>query len=71
MVLNDWQRGKLPYFVPPPGCMLEPKPEGDDDDDDEEEEEEMDEDVVEEPEGEFKKGSYIYNWRAKTAGVQA
>jgi len=50
MVLNDWQRGKLPYFVPPPGCMLEPKPEGDDDDDDEEEEEEMDEDVVEEPE---------------------
>ena len=20
MVLNDWQRGKLPYFTPPPGC---------------------------------------------------
>ena len=33
MVLNDWQRGKLPYFVPPPGCMLEPRPEGEDDDD--------------------------------------
>jgi hypothetical protein len=28
MVLNDWQRGKLPFFVPPPGCALEPKPEG-------------------------------------------
>jgi len=26
MVLNDWTRGKLPYFTPPPGCMLEPKP---------------------------------------------
>ena len=32
MVLNDWQRGKLPYFVPPPGCILEPRPEGDDGD---------------------------------------
>jgi len=21
MVLNDWQRGKLPYFTPPPGCQ--------------------------------------------------
>jgi len=30
MVLNDWQRGKLPYFVPPPGCALEPKPDADD-----------------------------------------
>ena len=20
MVVNDWQRGKLPYFTPPPGC---------------------------------------------------
>jgi len=30
MVLNDWQRGKLPYFVPPPGCVLEPKPDADD-----------------------------------------
>uniref|UniRef100_A0A0K2TLI4 Nucleolar GTP-binding protein 2 n=1 Tax=Lepeophtheirus salmonis TaxID=72036 RepID=A0A0K2TLI4_LEPSM len=27
-VLNDWQRGKLPYFVPPPGCTsLKPEPE--------------------------------------------
>jgi len=24
MVLNDWQRGKLPYFVPPIGCMKMP-----------------------------------------------
>jgi len=30
MVLNDWQRGKLPFFVPPPGCHLEPNPEDDD-----------------------------------------
>jgi len=28
MVLNDWTRGKLPYFTPPPGCMLEPRPDG-------------------------------------------
>lgn len=44
MVLNDWQRGKLPYFVPPIGCekMPQEKPSGegevveanDDDDDD-------------------------------------
>jgi len=26
MVLNDWQRGKLPFFVPPPGCEMEPRP---------------------------------------------
>ena len=25
MVLNDWQRGKIPFFVPPPGCQLPPK----------------------------------------------
>jgi len=25
MVLNDWTRGKLPYFTPPPGCMMEPR----------------------------------------------
>merc|ERR1712223_409477 len=24
MVLMDWQRGKLPYFVPPIGCMKMP-----------------------------------------------
>ena len=50
MVLNDWLRGKLPYFVPPIGCMKQPaeKPEGgeeaaevnDDDVEDEEVEEE-------------------------------
>ena len=28
MVLNDWQRGKLPFFTPPPGCEQLPKPEG-------------------------------------------
>lgn len=22
MVLNDWQRGKLPFYVPPPGCEV-------------------------------------------------
>merc|ERR1712166_1142694 len=25
MILNDWQRGKIPYFVPPVGCELPPK----------------------------------------------
>merc|ERR1712079_640008 len=25
MVLNDWQRGKIPYFVPPVGCEMPPK----------------------------------------------
>merc|ERR1711981_1363840 len=25
MILNDWQRGKIPFFVPPPGCELPPK----------------------------------------------
>ena len=24
MVLNDWQRGKIPFFVPPPGCEMPP-----------------------------------------------
>jgi len=34
MVLNDWQRGKLPYFVPPIGCMKMPTvPAGNEDDD--------------------------------------
>ncbi len=47
MVLNDWQRGKLPFFVPPPGCALEPKPEGGEvttEDQPEEEEPEADDD---------------------------
>ena len=26
MVLNDWQRGKIPFFVPPPGCEFPPAP---------------------------------------------
>lgn len=26
MVLNDWQRGKIPFFVPPPGCEMPPPP---------------------------------------------
>merc|ERR1719418_107065 len=25
MILNDWQRGKIPYFVPPVGCEMPPK----------------------------------------------
>merc|ERR1712156_435904 len=25
MVLNDWQRGKIPYFVPPVGCEMPPQ----------------------------------------------
>merc|ERR1712029_700629 len=25
MVLNDWQRGKLPFFTPPPGCEQFPQ----------------------------------------------
>jgi len=50
MVLNDWTRGKLPYFTPPPGCMMEPRPdaEGEEvhhdlDDDVQDEEEEVQE----------------------------
>ena len=26
MILNDWQRGKIPFFVPPPGCEMPPPP---------------------------------------------
>jgi nuclear GTP-binding protein len=26
MILNDWQRGKIPFFVPPPGCEMAPPP---------------------------------------------
>jgi len=25
MILNDWQRGKIPFFVPPVGCEMPPK----------------------------------------------
>merc|ERR1719429_95572 len=54
MVLTDWNRGKLPFFTPPPGCMMEPRPEGeaevpeDDAEEDEEDEEEEDNDEAEE-----------------------
>jgi nuclear GTP-binding protein len=27
MILNDWQRGKIPFFIPPPGCEFPPLPE--------------------------------------------
>ena len=47
IVLNDWTRGKLPYFTPPPGCMMEPRPEGH-----KEEEEAGDDEEVEEDEDE-------------------
>jgi len=46
MILNDWQRGKLPFFVPPPGCEMEPRPaKGEEEDAEEEdvEDEEVDE----------------------------
>merc|ERR1719228_1947647 len=45
MVLNDWQRGKLPYFVPPIGCMkmpTEPQVEVEEAEEVEDEGEEMD-----------------------------
>jgi len=52
MVLTDWNRGKLPFFTPPPGCMKEPGPEeaaeepeednAEEDEEDEEEEEDND-----------------------------
>ena len=31
MVLNDWQRGKLPYFSLPPGCVPRAVAEGEGD----------------------------------------
>merc|ERR1719228_609935 len=58
MVLNDWTRGKLPFFTPPPGCMMEPKPEDvesdnlddvqEEDEEDDEKENEVDEDDLDE-----------------------
>ena len=33
MILNDWQRGKIPFFVPPPGCEPAPKVDQNDDED--------------------------------------
>merc|ERR550519_2700872 len=48
MVLNDWQRGKLPFFVPPPGCQMEPKPEDLEEENEGDEGEEEEEEEVEE-----------------------
>merc|ERR1711983_332310 len=53
VVLNDWTRGKLPFFTPPPGCMMEPRPEGSqeeeaENEDEDEEEEESDAEAEEE-----------------------
>merc|ERR1711997_1213757 len=45
MVLHDFNRGKLPFFTPPPGCMMEPKPDKVEEDEKEEEEEEEEEEV--------------------------
>ena len=54
MVLTDWNRGKLPFFTPPPGCMMEPRPEGTVDEPEEEEEDvEEEEDEQEEAEEEL------------------
>jgi len=57
MVLNDWTRGKLPFFTPPPGCMMEPKPEEgeendsfNDDGEGVEDEEDLEEEEVDEDE---------------------
>ena len=59
IVLNDFNRGKLPFFTPPPGCMMEPKPDNleedatendfeDEDEEDQDEEAEEDEEVEDE-----------------------
>merc|ERR550532_1667777 len=54
IVLNDFNRGKLPFFTPPPGCMMEPKPDNVEDDPDLEEDdsEEVEDDEQEEEEEE-------------------
>merc|ERR1711978_847538 len=52
MVLNDWTRGKLPFFTPPPGCMMEPKPEKIEEDENDEEEYDQEDDEEEEDEEE-------------------
>lgn len=64
MVLNDWQRGKLPFFVPPPGCEMEPRPVGGEkeeeveEEDDEEEEDENEGSEVEDLEDDENGGDY-------------
>merc|ERR1719499_385684 len=57
MVLTDWNRGKLPFFTPPPGCMMEPRPEEgeendsfNDDGEGVEDEEDLEEEEVDEDE---------------------
>merc|ERR1712241_233854 len=52
IVLNDFNRGKLPFFTPPPGCMMEPKPDKVEDDDNDEEVNYEDDDEEEEEEEE-------------------
>jgi len=52
MVLNDWQRGKLPYFVTPTGCQPRPdkteiEDQANNEEEEEEEEEEEDHDETE------------------------
>ena len=48
IVLNDFNRGKLPFFTPPPGCMMEPKPEKNEEDENDEEEYDQEDDEEEE-----------------------
>merc|ERR1712110_1145144 len=50
MVLTDWNRGKLPFFTPPPGCMMEPRPEGAVEDTEEEEEDDVEDEEEEQEE---------------------
>merc|ERR1712018_189895 len=52
IVLNDFNRGKLPFFTPPPGCMMEPKPEKIEEDENDEEEYDQEDDEEEEEEEE-------------------
>ena len=42
MILNDWQRGKIPFFVPPPGCEPAPKVDQNDDEGDEKKDKDQD-----------------------------
>ena len=42
MILNDWQRGKIPFFVPPPGCEPAPKVDQNDEESDEKKDKDQD-----------------------------
>lgn len=55
MVLNDWQRGKLPYFVAPPQREDKEKEEEEEKGEDEDKEEEEEEEKMEEEEDEDEK----------------